>query len=111
MSEMHLKHLERAAKIPAFTYNTCGKITKDKERIQKLKGTGDSSYIFWNKLDKAYFQDDMPYGDFKDLPRRTATVKVLRDKEFNIPKNSKYYGCQQSVASLFLIFFDRKTAA
>ena len=92
MSEMHLKHLERAAKIPAFTYNTCGKITKDKER-------------------KAYFQDDMAYGDFKDLPRRTATVKVLRDKEFNIPKNSKYYGCQQSVASLFLIFFDRKTAA
>ena len=53
----------------------------------------------------------MAYGDFKDLPRRTATVKVLRDKEFNIPKNSKYYGCQQSVASLFLIFFDRKTAA
>ena len=46
MSEMHLKHLEHAAKIPGFTYNTCGKITRDKGRIQKLKGTGDSSYIF-----------------------------------------------------------------
>ena len=46
----------------------------------------------------------MAYGDFKDFSRRTATVKVLRDKEFNIAKNSKYYGCQQSVASLFLIF-------
>ena len=26
----------------------------------------------------------MSYGDFKDLPRRTASDKVLRDKAFNI---------------------------
>ena len=29
----------------------------------------------------------MAYGDFKDLPRRTASDKVLRDKAFNIGKN------------------------
>ena len=29
----------------------------------------------------------MPYGDFKDLARRTASDKVLRDKAFNIAKN------------------------
>ena len=26
----------------------------------------------------------MAYGDFKDLKRRTASLKVLRDKAFNI---------------------------
>ena len=28
----------------------------------------------------------MAYGDFKDLARRTASDKVLRDKAFNIAK-------------------------
>ena len=27
--------------------------------------------IYQNELDKACFQHDMTYGDFKDLPRRT----------------------------------------
>ena len=36
----------------------------------------------------------MALGDFKDLPRRTASDKVLRDKAFNIAKNSKYGGFQ-----------------
>ena len=30
------------------------------------------------------------YEDFKDLPRRTASDKILRDKVFNIAKNLKY---------------------
>ena len=28
----------------------------------------------------------MAYGDFKDLTRRTASNKILRDKSFNITK-------------------------
>ena len=28
----------------------------------------------------------MAYGDFKDLPKRTASDKALRDKAFNIAK-------------------------
>ena len=32
----------------------------------------------------------MAYRDFKDLSRRTASDKILRDKAFNINKNSKY---------------------
>ena len=34
----------------------------------------------------------MAYGDFKDLARRIAADKVLRNKAFNIAKNSKYGG-------------------
>ena len=34
----------------------------------------------------------MAYGDFKDLPRRATSDKVLRDKIFGIAKNHKYDG-------------------
>ena len=42
----------------------------------------------------------MAYGDFKDLARRTASDKVLRDKAFNVAKNIKYDGYQRSLASM-----------
>ena len=34
----------------------------------------------------------MAYGDFKDLERKTASDKFLRDKAYNITKNPKYDG-------------------
>ena len=79
-------------KKPGFTYSACGPFTKNKERIQKINESGDSRYIYRNELDKACFQHDMAYGDFKDLARRTASDKVLRDKAFKIAKNPKYDG-------------------
>ena len=48
--------------------------------------TGDTSYIYKNELDKSCFQHDMAYGDFKDIARRTASDKVLRNKAFNMLK-------------------------
>ena len=39
MPEMHLKQ-------PGFTYSTCGPFTKNKQRIQKFKETGDTNYIY-----------------------------------------------------------------
>ena len=64
---------------PGFTYSACGPFTKNKETIKKFKETGDSGYIYQSKLDKACFKHDMVYGDFKDLNRRTASDKMLRD--------------------------------
>ena len=93
MPEMHLRQ-------PRFTYSACGPFTKNKQRIQKFKETGDSRYIYQNKLDKACFQHDMAYGDFKDLTRRTASDKILPDKAFDIAKNTKYDGYQKGLASL-----------
>ena len=72
MPEMHLQQSQ-------FTYSASGPFTKNKERIQKFKETGDSRYIYKNELDKACFQQDMAYGDFKDLAKRAAADKVLRD--------------------------------
>ena len=92
-----------------FTYSACGPFTKNKERIQKFKETGDSRYIYRNELDKACFQHDMAYGYFKDLKRRRAADNVLRDKAFNIAKKSKYDGYQRGFASMVYKFFDKKT--
>ena len=61
-----------------------------KERMQNFKETGNSRYIYQNEPDKACFQYDMAYGDFKNSTRRTASDKILRDKAFNIAKNPKY---------------------
>ena len=72
MPEMNLKQ-------PGFTYSACGPFTRNRERIQKIKETSDRSYIYKNELDKVCFQHDMAYGDFKDLARRTASDKILRD--------------------------------
>ena len=102
MPEMHLKQ-------PGFTYNTCGPFTKNKKRIKKFKVTGDTSYIYKNELDKACFEHDIAYGNFKDLSRRTASDKVLRDKAFNIAKNPKYDGYQTGLASMVYKFFVKKS--
>ena len=45
-----------------------------------------------NELDKACFEHDMAYGDFKDLAGRTASDKILSDKASNIAKNPKHDG-------------------
>ena len=102
MPEMHLRQ-------PQFVYSACGPFTKNKERIQKFKETGDTSYIYKNELGKACFQHDMAYGDFKDLAKRTATDKVLRDKAFKIASDQKDYGYQRGLASMVYELFDKKS--
>ena len=102
MPDMHLKQR-------GFTYSACGPFTKNKAKIlKKFKETGDTSYIYKNELDKACFQHDMAYGDFKDLERRNVSDKVLRNKAFNIAKNPKYDGYQRGLASIVYKFFDKK---
>ena len=50
----------------------------------------------------------MAYGDFKDLTRRTASDKILRDKVVNIAKNLKYDGYQRGIVSVVYNVFDKK---
>ena len=103
MPEMHLKQ-------PRFTCSACGSLTKNKERVQKFKETGNTDYSYKNELDKACFQRDMTYWDFKDLARRTASDKVLRIKAFNFAKNPKYDGYQRGLASMVYKFFDESAS-
>ena len=55
--EMHLRQPAALSK-PGFTYRACGPFTKNKDRIQKFKETGDSKCIYQNEIDKACFQHD-----------------------------------------------------
>ena len=103
MSKIHLKQ-------PGFTRSACGPFTKNKERIQKFKETGDARYIYRNELDKACFQHEMARGVFKDLAKRTASNKFFRCKAFNIAKNPKYEGYQRGLASMVYYYFDKKSA-
>ena len=65
MPEMHLKQ-------PGFTYSACGPFTKNKKRIQNIKETGDTSYIYKNEFDRACVQHDMAYGDFKRFKKKNS---------------------------------------
>ena len=69
MPEIHLRQ-------PGFTYSPCGPFAKNKETIKKFNKTGNIHYIYKNKLDKACFQHDMAYGDFKDLKERTIAINL-----------------------------------
>ena len=80
MPDMHFKH-------PILTYT-------------EFKQTGDSRYIYRNELDKAYFQHDMAYVNFKDLSKRTVSDKAFHHKAFNIAKNSKHNGYERGLASI-----------
>ena len=46
----------------------------------------------------------MAYGDFKDLARKTASDKLLRDKAFFIAKNPKCVEYQRGLASMVYKF-------
>ena len=103
MPEMHLRQ-------PGFTYSACGPFTKNKERIKKFMQTGNTRFIYKNKLDKACFQRYMAYGKSKDLVKRTQSDKVLRDKAFKIASDPKYDVYQRGLASMVYKFFNKKSS-
>ena len=49
------------------------------------------------------------HGDSKNIKSKTASDKVLRDKEFNIAKNPKYDWYHRGLASIVYKFFDKKS--
>ena len=52
----------------------------------------------------------MAYKDFKNLPRKTASEKVLRDKAFDIAKNPKHDGHRRDLDSMVYNSFDKKNS-
>ena len=104
MPEIHLRQ-------PQFTYSACGPFTKHKQKIQKFKETGDTNYLYKNELDKACFAHDAAFSDSKDLTKRTAADKILKNKAFDIAKDPKDDGYQRGLASMVFKFFGSKVAS
>ena len=84
-------------------------LLKTKKEFKNLKKQEIQAIFTKINLIKACFQHDVAYGDFKDLARRTASDKVLRDKAFNIAKNPKYDGYQGGLASTLYKFLEKKS--
>ena len=97
MDEMHLRE-------PGFKYSAFGPFRKNKEKIQKFKETGDSLYIYQNKLDKAWLMEIL-----KIYLKKQLLIKYC-DKAFNIAKNSKNDGYHYGLASMIDKFFDKRTS-
>ena len=82
MAEMHLRQ-------PDLRIVLVDQLQKIKNELKKFKEAGDSRYIYRNELDKACFQHDVAYGDFKDLNGRTFVDKVLGKITFDIAKDPR----------------------
>ena len=82
------------------------KIDKTSRNYYRL----DERYLYQNEPYKACFQNDMAYGDFKDLTRGTASDKILHNKAFNIAKNPKNDGYQRGLASMVYKCFVKKAS-
>ena len=83
MPEMHLKPT-------GFAYSARGLLAKIKEGIQKFIQAENTNYIYKSHLYKTCFLHNIAYGKYKDLPKRTGSNKVLKDKNFKIDSSSKY---------------------
>ena len=80
MPELHLKQ-------PGFICSACGPFTKHRVRIRKFRETFNSKRFHRNELDKTCFAHDAAYSDSKDLPKRTISNKILKDRMYKIARN------------------------
>ena len=67
-------------KQPWFIYSACGLFTKNRERIQKFRETGNLKHLYRNELDKAFFAHDAAYSESKDLSKRTISDNIFKDR-------------------------------
>ena len=75
-------------------------LVENKERMQKLKKIGDRRY-YQNKLDKAWFQHNISYADFKDLPRKKHSDKAFITAKIQNMTNKSMDLCQCFIVSRF----------
>ena len=71
MPELRLKEA-------GFTYSVRESFTK-RERIQRLKETGDLMYIYKNEVDKACFSHDAPDLNSKNLYKKIFQKRFWKE--------------------------------
>ena len=96
-------------KQPGVTDDGCGPFGKHRERVHKFRKTENLKHFYRNKLVKACFAHDAAYSDSKDLPKRTISRKILKDRAYGIAKNCDYYRYQRALPIKVFTFFNKKT--
>ena len=79
--------------------------------MKEFRETRNLKRFYRNWLHKACFAHDAAYFDCKDLPQRTISDKILKDRSYEIARNRKYDGYQSALASMPYKFFDKKTGS
>ena len=73
--------------------------------------TGNLKHLYRNELDKVSFAHDASCSNSKDLAKTTISVKISKDRAYEIARNLKYNGFQRVLASMVYKFFDKKTGS
>ena len=76
--------------------------TKKEYKKVYAQGTQD---IYQNELDKACFKRDIAYGDFKDLPRRTVSIKYYVIKHLMLQKIQIMINMKEALLQCFANFW------
>ena len=103
MPEMYLRQ-------PQFVYSACGPFTRNKERINEFKRTGDTRLLYINELDKVCFKHDAAYAKYKDVENRLISDHKVRNSAYGIASNPNYDGYQRGLGSMVYKFCDSKVA-
>ena len=96
-------------KQPGFTYSACGPFIKHRERIEKFRETCNLKHLYRNETDKARFVHNTTYSDSIDLPKGTISDKIMKDRVYEIVRNSRYDEYQRALANMVYKFFAQKT--
>ena len=74
MPKLYLKQL-------GFTYRPCGPFAKHRERIQKVRETGNLKHLYRKELDNTCIANNA-YSDSIYLAKRTFSDKCLKDRAY-----------------------------
>ena len=102
ISKLHLRQ-------PGFTYSACGPFTEHRQRIKKIRETGNLKRLCRSESHKACYLHNAAYSDSKDMAKGTISDKIRKDRHFQIDMNRNYDGYQRALASMVYKFFDKKT--
>ena len=105
--------------MPEFTYTAYGPFTKDRERIEKFRETGNLKILYRKESDKAGLALDTSYLDSKDLSKNYIYIyiyiylsdKIFKDRDYEITGSRGYDGYQRGLASLCYKFVDQKNGS
>ena len=89
-------------------YSACSPFTKHTERIQIFMKDGRLSRLHKNQLDKAWFQHDAAYNNYKDFKNRTQSDIVSKNKACKVAADPKVDGFQRGLAAMVYKFLNER---
>ena len=85
-------------------YSTCGRFTRNQQRIDMFMKDGKISHIAKNRLDAACFQHHSAYNKYKYSLKRKKSDVVLKNKVLKIVVDPKVNRYQRGLASTVFKF-------